>query len=238
VHPSDAALLSLIHRELGEEPRDELEEHVAGCASCARRVGALRTDDADIGRLLTVLDHPLPRRLPPAVARAPRAMRPALAASLALLVAGAAAAAVPGTPVHRWIQAHLATARRPVTSPSVMSNPVPATGQVGSGIEIPAPGELTVSFVRPEDSATVTVSRSDRSDISLRALGGRVGYQVGAGHIVVDNRRAAGRYQLEVPNSLERLTVVVSGRVIFTSARGRVPHSGPDTISLSTDRAR
>ena len=54
---------------------------------------------------------------------------------------------------------------------------------------------------------------------------------------VVDNRRPAGRYQLEVPNSLARLSVLLGNRVIFASDGRQVSHSSPDTISLSANQA-
>jgi len=239
VHPSDATLLSLIHGELSPTPSAEVQEHVTSCEPCGVRLQELRAGDAEIGRLLATLDHPIPRRLPPTAIRGSRPKRAALAAALALLAAGAAAAAVPGTPVHRWVQEHLAPPVRPDTPPTTTPPAQsPATEQAASGIEIAAPAALTISFGQPEAGATLTVARSDRNDVSLRAFGGAVAYQVGAGKIVVDNQRPAGRYQLEVPNGLARLTVVLGGRVIFTSSGGQVSRSGPDTISLSTDGAR
>ena len=71
----------------------------------------------------------------------------------------------------------------------------------------------------------------------LHAFGGDVGYQVGKGRIAVDNRRPAGRYSLEVPADLARLTVLVAGRPVFDSER-RTLSTVPDTVSLSPEPAQ
>ncbi len=238
MHPSDATLLALIHGELAEGTRAETEEHVASCDICAAQLAELRDGDAIVAGLLATLDHPLPRRLPPVLTRAPRLSRIAIAASIALLVAGAAAAAVPGTPVHRWVQEHLtASAHREISRPAT---PVASssTDQVASGVEVVAAGGLTVSFREPEAAGTLIVATGDGSNVSLRAFSGAVAYQVGAGRIGVDNQRGAGRYQLEVPQTLERLTVLVGSQVIFRSSGGRIAGAGRDTVSLSIDRAQ
>src|SRR6185312_15768923 len=103
MHPSDAALLALTHGELSAGETASIRSHVTGCATCREREAALRNGDAQIGVLLRLLDHPVPARVSPK-ASVPRfgARRAALAASLAVFLAGAAAAAVPGTALNRW----------------------------------------------------------------------------------------------------------------------------------------
>jgi hypothetical protein len=76
------------------------------------------------------------------------------------------------------------------------------------------------------------VSVGARTDAALRAYGGDVAYQVGDGRIVVDNRRPAGRYTLEVPATLNRLEVLVGGRRVLDSAE-RALGATPDSVSLS-----
>ncbi len=237
MHPSDATLLALIHGELAEGTRAETEEHVASCGICAAQLAELRDGDAIVAGLLSTLDHPVPRRVPMVLTRAPGLSRIAIAASIALLVAGAAAAAVPGTPVHRWLQEHLsAPVRQEISRPAAPAASSSAE-QAASGVEVAPAGGLTVSFREPEPAGTLIVATADRSNVSLRALLGAVAYQVGTGRIVVDNRGVAGRYQLEIPNSLERLTVLVGSQVIFRSTGGRIAGAGRDTISLSIERA-
>ncbi len=73
--------------------------------------------------------------------------------------------------------------------------------------------------------------------MTLHAFGGAVGYQVGDAKIVVDNRRPAERYALEIPADLRRLTVMLGGRVIFQSDSQPAGLPANGTISLSTDSA-
>ena len=241
MHPSEATLLTLIHGELAAGLKTEVQAHLTYCADCASTVGELRAGDAQLSRLLGTLDHPVPRLDPPAAAAGtPRLRRPVLAASVALLVAGAVAAAVPGTPLQRWIHGRRDPSGHAETRPAtpVPARPAPADDQAAGGVEVPVSGGLIIAFGQPEPDGILTITVADRPDVSLRAFGGAVAYQVGEGRIVVDNRRPAGRYALEVPSGLRRLTVLLGGRVIFNSDGGRLATAGRDTISLSTERAR
>jgi anti-sigma factor RsiW len=238
VHPSDDTLLALIHGELDDGAADSARAHLASCGECAARSAALAQGDAETGALLALLDHPMTSRPMPVPRHAgPRWARPAIAASLALLLAGAAAAAVPGTALHRWIVGRFgAAAETPtVTAPVAPAPPTPAT-QAG-GVELPGSDALTVTFAAPEPAGRLTVSVGTQAGAVLHAYGGDVAYQVGKGRIMVDNRRPAGRYTLEVPADLARLTVVVAGRPVFDSSRRRLDLV-PDTIPLSPEPAR
>jgi hypothetical protein len=104
-------------------------------------------------------------------------------------------------------------------------------------VEIPVPRALVVSFVEPEPSGMLTLRATTRADASLQAYGGDVGYQVGDGRIEVDNRKPAGRYTLEVPAALSRLTVLVDGRAVFDSG-DRPLAPGLDSIPLAPPGAR
>ena len=131
MHPSDATLLALIHGELD----DRAVERHADCTSrraleCAGRSAALARAEAETEALLSLLDHPVPSRPMPVPRHArPRWARPAIAASLALLLAGAAAAAVPGTALHRWIAARLGAA--PEQRPAPVAPARAAGGSAG-----------------------------------------------------------------------------------------------------------
>lgn len=241
-HPSEARLLALIHGELPTGTAAESRAHLAECTECASVLEALRTSDAEIGELLGMLDHPTPGVRPPAiVSRSPRVRRAALAASLALLIAGAAAAAVPGTPLHRWIQSRLDVSRD--AGPSREHAPPPirpnsSSGQSVGGVEVPTSRTLTVSFGTSEQGGQLTVARTDRPNISLHAFGGDVAYQIGEGSISVDNRRPAGRYELEVPAGLRHLTVLLGGRVVFDSDSGHLEPTKRSIIPLSPESTR
>ena len=233
MHPNDATLLALIHGELDDDAAATVRAHLSDCAACVASEAALRQADKEIVTLLGELDHAAPVLRPPAAASPPRLRHTALAASLALLLAGAAAAAVPGTSLNRWIRSRLDGA--PPTAPRAAS-PGPAPARTppaqAAGVDIPTPRSLVVSFAAPEPGGMLTVSAGARTDAALRAYGGDVAYQVGDGRIAVDNRRPAGRYTLEVPATLSRLEVLVGARRVFDSAE-RPLGATPDSVSLS-----
>jgi hypothetical protein len=235
MHPSDAALLALVHDELSSGEAAAIRSHLAGCAGCREREAGVRSGEAKIGALLRLLDHPVPVRVAPG-ARARRfgVRQAALAASLAVFLAGAAAAAVPGSPLNQWFRSQLGGA--PSTAPrAAPSAPAPAAAtpaQVAGGVEIPAPRALVVTFAEAEAGGLLTVRAGSQANASLQAYGGDVGYQVGDGRIEVDNRKPAGRYTLVVPATLSRLTVLVDGRSVFDSAV-RPAASGVDSIPLA-----
>jgi anti-sigma factor RsiW len=239
VHPTEATLLALVHGELAGDPAAEVETHLDTCPSCQESFARLRAGDTEVADLLSMLDHSMPRLKPPQAAVQRQRLRPAiLAASLALLIAGAAAAAVPGMPLHHWIWQHLAPAAEPQIHRDAAPVPAPVPKQAASGIEVPVSGGLTIAFTAPEQGGTLIVGSASRPDLSLRAYGGAVAYRVGAERILVENRGPAAHYVLEVPNHLQRLTVLLGSRVIYQSANGRRDLSSRDTVSLSTDGAR
>lgn len=241
MHPTDEALLALTHGELERAAAEVVRAHCAGCASCAARAAAARTEDGEIRRLLGLLDHPVPRLPVPAARWAARRGRSAaLAASLALLVAGAAAAAVPGTPVNRWLRSRLDGA--PPTAPRAAPpapTPVPSgPAQAASGVELRTSRSLVIAFAVPETDGIMAATRTDRADAAFRAYGGAVAYQVGDGRISVNNRQPARRYTLEVPAELTDLTVTVAGRVVFHSTARPMPAGSAVAIPLSADPGR
>ncbi len=240
MHPSDAALLAWIHGELGPGATAEMTDHLQACDACDHRAREIREGDAEEGRLLGVLDHPVPVLRPPdLLAPRRRFRRPILAASLGLLVAGAAAAAVPGSPVHRWIHDRLLSSPAQEPAPHHASSPpVPLPGQAAGGVEVPVAPWLTVAFGAEEPGGVLSVTVAERPDVSLKAFGGQVAYQIGAGRIVVDNRRPAGPYALELPAGVRRLTVVLGDRTIYDSQGSAPGTTGHDTIPLSAEHAR
>jgi anti-sigma factor RsiW len=241
VHPTDGSLLELIHGESSPDRVADIETHLESCPLCARRIDELRTGDAEIGRLLASLDQPVPQLSSPGGNTRPRQLRRTLlAASVALVVAGAAAAAVPGTAIHRWVQEQLGTTPR-ANRPAVPAVPAPASPtreQAASGIEVPVTKALTIAFAQPEEGGTLIIALADRASASLRAFGGAVAYKVAEGKIVIDNRRPAGRYELEVPNALERLTVLLGTKVVLNSDVAALRTAGGDTVFLSSKAGR
>jgi hypothetical protein len=213
VHPTETTLLAFVHRELRSPTLAEVAEHLDACAPCEQRACDLLRADEEIAQLLGRLDHPVPILTQPTMPVRPRRSwlaRSLLAAGLAAATTIVAAAAVPGWPLHEWIRAQLPTSTgAPASMPRA---PVPRATPEVAGIAIPAPPTLTVSFREPQASGAMSVTRTSHGEVTLRSWGGAVAYQVGDRRITVDNRRPATGYSLQVPATLQRLTVVIGGR--------------------------
>jgi anti-sigma factor RsiW len=214
VHPTETTLLAFVHRELRSPALAEVAAHIESCPACEQQICELLRADEEIAQLLGRLDHPVPTLAEPVLlprARRSWVARALLAAGIAAVTTVVAAAAVPGWPLHDWIRARLPISSvAPVRMPQT---PVPAAEAGAAGIAIPAPSTLIVAFREPQTSGALTVTRSNHGEVSLRSWGGDVAYQVGDQRVAVDNRRPATRYTLEVPATVQQLTVLIGGRV-------------------------
>ncbi|MGH7503716.1 MAG: anti-sigma factor family protein [Longimicrobiales bacterium] len=115
MHVDNGTLQALLDNEVGASDRMAVQGHLASCAECAAELEEMRQIAADARRAFAQLDAYAPMlegrvSVDPAVRRIEKARRfvrlvpasLARAAALVLLVAGAASAAIPGSPVRRW----------------------------------------------------------------------------------------------------------------------------------------
>lgn len=150
-----------------------------------------------------------------------RRSRLAQAAALVLVFAGAAAAAIPGSPVHEWIARTLAPASDP--SPASLSAPTDEpdtrTGPDETGLVVsPDGGHIRIELVGLPSGTEIVVRLTDEggagvfgpasSRLELEGETGRI--RVGA---------AAGPIRVELPRGLPTADLLVDGRV-YLSKRG------------------
>jgi hypothetical protein len=136
-------------------------------------------------------------------------------------VAGVAAAAVPGLPLHEWIvqQVHPAqkTAVRPSARPAPAPAPAPAAKQSSAaGVSIhPDAGAVRVVLTGASPRLTVTARLVDGSRAGVLARGGAASgarFRTAPGRIeVVD--AGAGELQVDLPRDARTAQVEVNGRV-------------------------
>jgi hypothetical protein len=225
-HPQDEMLLHAVHEP--ERASAAVMEHLATCEACRVRQQRLATEDADVGVLLGVLDHPVPalsaREI---IARQPNRLRrrAVLVAEIMLFVAGAAAAmTVPASPLHRWIVRQL----QPRAASSVAALPGTQASQAASGapigIALPAPASLRVDFRQIQQTGTLEVHLISGDEVTVRSRGGKVAYAVNEGRVLIDNRVPADTYIVEIPATLGRVRIVAGSRVLFAKDGDR---SGP-----------
>jgi hypothetical protein len=169
----------------------------------------------------------------------------ARAAALVLLVAGGAAAVIPGSPIRRWLEqgleriAAVFTAKDEVT-PAVVSAPpataepgtpfvpgaemsvTPVNGAVRIAVQATGSGELRVLLV---DAANVTV----QTDSSAHGAS----FRSGRGRLEVVNVSASD-VEVRLPRSLQKATIEVNGRSYLEKDGDQYRVTGP-LIRRSSD---
>lgn len=215
-HPADSALLAALHRQSLPET-STIGEHLARCGRCSARWHELDLEDAAVAALLRELDHGVPASDEPQWLRSRhRRFRRALltAGAAATLAVAAAAAIIPGSPVHRWlIRAH-DTVPMPALPPRAPTSAAPSV-PLASGLAIRAPRSLTVNFRRDQADGTIEITWSNSSDVTFRSRGGTTAYRLSAGQVSIDNQLPARTYLIDLPASVQRLRIIVGHRELM-----------------------
>ncbi len=241
VHPTDSELVALVHRELAVPQATEVRAHLASCEPCQARYRALAQEDGQVASLLVLLDAPVPT-VPLATilrrAHYGRRARPVAAAIAALLAAATAAATViPGSPLHPFFRNVVG---RPTlqTRPALPPAPAPADS---AGVTVPADTEVTIALRDPQSAGRIRLLwQADAPALSVRAIGGEVGYTVRMGRVLVENRRPAVRYEITLPYTVPAVTLMVGDQVLWRSSRAADPGQSrqPITFDLSQTKQR
>jgi hypothetical protein len=202
--------------------------HLAECSECGQRLRRLRASNEDMAQLLREIDHPMPPvSLAAVLARAAQRRRTrrrgALAAGLAtLVIAGAAAAAVPGSPVRRYVervligqagpQARRASTARPSTALLGVRQTAP------SGIAFVPVGDVEVRFREVQRAGTIRIRLTDATAVRITHVGGSAGYVLTAGGVSVENAGSGASYDITLPRTGAPAVVRVSDRVVFSKS--------------------
>lgn len=214
--------------------------HLATCERCRERLARARAEDARAAELLSALDVPVPpitleqvkfrARVggrPVARSWRPRGVRAALTAG-AVLAAGAAAAALPSSPLRAyladWIGGTPTVASRgrpglrPVAAPATPVGTAPPARQ---GVTITPASTLTVAFDAPQRAGVIRVTVDTGARASVTAYGGNAPrFSVAHDRIGVTNAGDTASYDVVVPRALVAARVTVAGRDVFAWRAG------------------
>lgn len=235
MHPTDTALLAIVHGELWGSGAEEVRLHLDDCASCSSRRDSMRREEEATDLSLRVLDLPVPQVSAATIrtrALARRRIRAVAASIGALVTLASAAAAMPGSPVRAWFVRLL----NPTSAVSTTHLAAPVEAQpAADGIEIPVQGALIIELRHAQRAGRIQIVGSDGRTAAARAIGGDVGYVVGPGRVILDNRRPAVRYEITLPHHLTDVTLLVGGRVLWRLKPGN-PESRLDTLAFDLSR--
>jgi hypothetical protein len=257
LHPKLDRLRAYGANDLDGDERDRTAGHVAGCDRCRSTLAWM--DDvraaasapapepspelwqkiaarvaADEPVLLPV-DHKAP---PPRLAGESRFAaggRALRVAGLALLVTGAAAAAViPGSPVRAFLE-EMIGAGQPAAQDSSVPPAAPPTPPVTLLIE-PAAGAVVISLERPDATVRIHVRLVDGAELEVQALDGAAGATFRAAPGRLDIVAAdAGAVILGVPRSLLHARIDVNGTAVLIKERGEVRILAPTADTVGSE---
>lgn len=253
-HATDGLLQAYLDGEIDSQATAALSDHLAGCASCTAELNALRRVGVSaheaIG-LLTVTPPMLRARAALGSERRTASHRfanigargLAKAAMLLLALAGAGAAAIPGSPVRRVLESTIArvaqflgaeeqqVADRPFDVPAET-----AAVMVTDAAVLPANGRVRVVLHTPAAGVDVTVRLVDaaRAKVETAVEQPGVRYRTGAGRIEVAGL-SAGAVTIDIPETVPSATIEIDGQV-HTYKQGGVLHlSGPAGTDRGTE---
>lgn len=239
-HLDDGTLQAFLDDELRPKDRADAAEHLLGCPQCQDTKDELVRAHSVFSEAVSVLDVDAPVRTAPAAATSRtgvgfRGGAFVKAASLILLLAAAASAAVPGSPVREWIVRAVEPAPveepAPTVEPAPEPAPAPAVPAAPAGVSLAArPMDIVVTGL---ENATLRLVETDgESVITVSALGATTdpSFRTGAGTLEVRDG-VGGEITVEWPASLETARLVVDGELYAEKAAGElVIHVPAETV--------
>ena len=209
-HLDDGTLQAFLDDELPTAERADAAEHLLGCERCRAAKDDLAQAHAAFAEAVAVLDVDPGR---PAPVSGPRIRRPVIrAAVLVLLLAAAASAAVPGSPVRTWI-----LEREPEAPPAAPESEVEPAPTPAAPAGVSVTDSAVDIMVTGLEGVSLRLVETDGSRVTVTAAGGSsdpkfktIEVQDGVG----------GELTIEWPASLDRARLVVDGRVYAEKADG------------------
>lgn len=224
-HMDEGTLIAYLDGELDAPERTRVARHLRSCEACTDALDGLRSAARRLTTALERLDVPPPAWLGPSGRGAPGprsgdgraapAVRRWLIAASLLLVAGTAAAAVPGSPVRAWMERQLDDVARVFGAGETGEGVVVATDSVaaaGAGVAIRPTASLEVVIRDPAEGTWVVVRVVEDDRASVHASGAR--YRTSSDRIEVLGP-AGGAVRVEIPARLERAGIQVDGRPLL-----------------------
>jgi hypothetical protein len=248
-HATDGLLLAYVDGEIRGSAEAELSEHLAVCPACAGELRELERLSTQAHGVLSVLDTEAPvlraqaslaaaRRADARGARSPLRLGAsglAKAAMLLLALAGAAAAAIPGSPVRRALETTFERVAQffngsPAVEPVVTTEVdpgVPLTETMSAAI-MPADGRVRVMLHPATGPVDVEVRLVDapRARVQTETAAPAVRLRSASGRIEVIGL-TTGRVRIDIPRQIRSATVEVGGRVYVYKTGEQLQLTGP-----------
>jgi hypothetical protein len=211
----------LVAGELTANEAGPARAHVAACTACGARVEAARSADAIVSDLLRHIDRAPPRVSAQSIMSPPSRSRSGWGARaagiLALLGVAAAAYALPGSPVRKWL----------VGERAASANPVAAAPEVVSGIAVEPGRNLVIAFARTQAAGEVHVVLSDSAVVAVSSRSEAAAFSSEEGRLAVDNHDPAATFDVMIPRAAARVEIRVGNRSLFLKEGTRITANAP-----------
>ncbi len=204
--------------------------------------------DRDLASALDALDYPIRRVSADVIIQRARVRsaqrRWRIAAAAVVMLAASVAAALPGSPVRRWVMSALRSAPAPETPAQPRAEPTP--GEITErapdmrGVVTSISSSAEVTFSDWQAAGEVVIRLIPASELRVRSAVSPAGYQVRPDGIRVSNPGSRASYELDVADRAEVVRVLANGRTIFERRGGQVvrgPNPRPDGAYVVSLRA-
>lgn len=254
-HLPEEALIALRDGVEGRSADDvEARRHLGSCATCRDALQALQGRASAVSEALGTLDtgwdveaaraHVRARVAEATASRAGTSPLPAAArrrarftmASLSraagiLLVTAAAASALPGSPVRRWLSERMGGGEVAATAPTTEGAPAAAMAAETTGVRLSVAGgplRVVLRDVAPGTELRVVLVPGTEAAVFAPA-GSRFTSAEGR----VEARVTPGEVRVELPRGVDPVSLEVGGRIYLRSTEAGLDVSGP--VSSRTD---
>jgi hypothetical protein len=252
MHVDSGTLQAMLDDEVGARDRMTVQAHLVSCTECAAEFDELRQLAAEARSAFAMLDAYAPMlegrvRVDPAVRRVQkrgfaRFMPASLAraAALILLVAGAASAAIPGSPVRRLAGDLIERASRllaannvpELTQAPVAETPAPIVRDTTGGQAVQlADGAVRIEIYSATPGASIRVRVVNDRDAWVKTFGVPARYRSGSGWMNVYDVDAEGAV-VDLPRGARVASVAVNGNLfyVYENGVGRVIGQAAETL--------
>jgi len=239
-HFTEGVLQAYLDDEVAADARAQVDARVGGCGACATRLQELRELNDTFSNAISAVDVPVLTAAAIAEVRTRAARQTwrekyavstrtlARAAMLVLGLTAVAVAAVPGSPINKWLQHtwQTLTQAEPAAPPEVAPAPQPAAPPTGMRLEA-ADGRIRIMLRSPAADTRIHVVLIDGNRALIETTGNAAAKRTSTGSGWLElTGTGAGDLRISLPREVPHATIEIDGRLYLTKEGDEVRYLG------------